>query len=245
MAASEFFEITACSNAMEAEQIRSILEEHGVSAFIDGANTNTALSYVGTALGGVRVLVPAADAEKAIEIVESARGESAVPSVPWYCGQCNETIDGAFEVCWSCGNPRADIEQPLPITPTNDACVESGFEEGDVADTPIPEFSDLDYDESNPYASPMTTGSTSAQCDKPPEINDEAEAMLLRAWRASIIGIVFFPVATHLYSMYLLIRAANTATTFSPNGQKRFYRAFGVNVVAGCLWGMVFRTIFQ
>ena len=98
MAASDFLEIAACANAVEAEQIRCVLEDNGVSAFIDGANANTALSFVGTALGGVRVLVRASDAERATEIVESARGGSDVSSAPWYCGQCNETIGRAFEM---------------------------------------------------------------------------------------------------------------------------------------------------
>lgn len=70
------------------------------------------------------------------------------------------------------------------------------------------------------------------------EINEAAEAMLQRAWRASIIGIVLFPFLLHLYSTYLLIRAGTTAATFSPEGEKRFYGAILVNLGAGCVCGM-------
>jgi hypothetical protein len=77
---SDFVQIRACANAVEAEQIRGFLEERGVSAFVDGAMTPTALSHVGVALGGVRVLVRACDAERAREIVESADDLSEVSS---------------------------------------------------------------------------------------------------------------------------------------------------------------------
>ena len=77
------------------------------------------------------------------------------------------------------------------------------------------------------------------------KIDEEAEAMLLRAWRASILGLVFLPIVLHLYSMYLLIRAATRADAFSADGKKRFYLAFSVNLLAAGLWSMVFRGIFQ
>ena len=41
--------------------------------------------------------------------------------------------------------------------------------------------------------------------------------------------------------MYLLLRAAVTTRTFSPDGEKRFYRAFAVDVVAAIVWGLVIR----
>ena len=85
----------------------------------------------------------------------------------------------------------------------------------------------------------MASEAMATPSDQHAEINQYAEAMLLRAWRASIIGIVFVPFVLHMYSMYLLIRAAMIATTFSPDGSKRFYRAFIVNVIAGCVWGTI------
>ena len=90
----------------------------------------------------------------------------------------------------------------------------------------------------------MTRETYATPSDQQPEFNEDAEAMLLRAWRAAIIGLLFLPFVLHLYSMYLLIRATMTATSFSPDGQKRFYRTFGVNVVAGCAWGMMIKFMF-
>lgn len=241
MATSEFVEIAAFANAVEAEHVRSVLEENGVSAFIDGAAANTALSYVGTALGGVKVFVRAADAVQAREIVEDQRAGSDVSVMSWFCGTCEETVDGTFEVCWSCGQDRARAERPFPVTRDGDHFKsDCGSGGDDVADTVTPDYSA--YDVANPYASP-TTVETTTPSHRQAEINEDAEAILLRAWRASIIGIVFFPFILHLYSMWLLMRAAMTAPRFSPDGQMRFCGAFVVNVVAGCVCGMIIRLL--
>ncbi len=236
MARTDFVEIAACANAVEAEQIRNALDQHGVSAFIDGASANTALSYVGTALGGVRVLVERSDAARAIEVVEGLRDDPDITQAPWYCGECHETIDGAFELCWSCGHARENVEQPLPDE-GQDMHFEPESEEGSEIAASASDYSG--YDAANPYAFPMTPADSARHEERPEEVNEEAEAMLLRAWRASIIGTVCLPFILHLYSMYLLIRAASTAEVLSPIGEKRFYRTLAVNVIAGCLWGLM------
>ena len=240
MAASEFSKIAAYANAVEAEYVRSVLEENGVAAFIDGAAANTALSYVGSAIGGVKVFVRTGDVERARKIVENVDGESDAAAASWFCGSCEETIDGTFEICWACGRARADVERPFPAT-CDDEHFDSGFREDGEADTPIPD--DSGYDTANPYASPMTSTAVTIPSDQRGEINPDAEAMLLRAWRASIIGVVFLPIILHMYSMYLLIRAAMTATTFSQDGNKRFCRAFIVNVLAGSAWGITIKLM--
>lgn len=117
VANSDFVQIASFGNAAEAEQLRSVLEDHEVPAFVDGANANTALSHVGSALGGVRVLVSVSDAQRAAEIIESLVEEDDTSGGPWFCGRCKKEVDGDFQVCWSCGEPRTprtDVEQPFP-----------------------------------------------------------------------------------------------------------------------------------
>ncbi len=236
MVTSDFVEIASYANAVEAEHTRALLEENGLSAFVDGAAANTALSYVGTAIGGVRVFVRAGDTEQALGIIENVFEESDTSAAPWFCGRCAETVDGTFDVCWSCGEVRASAERPFPVAP--DVAPSRPGTEGD-SDANWPALDNSCYDQSNPYASPMTAETIAAPGDEGAQISPWAEAMLLRAWRASILGLVFLPFVLHLYSMYLLARAAMTAGKFSPDGEKRFYRAFGVNVVAGLIWGLV------
>ncbi len=236
MVTSDFVKIASYANAVEAEHARAVLEENGVSAFVDGAAANTALSYVGTAIGGVRVFVRAGDAEQALGIVENVLGETEASAASWFCGRCAETVDGTFDVCWSCGEARANVERPFPVTP-DVAPSKPGTEGDDEANRPA--LDNSCYDQSNPYASPITPETIAAPGDEDAQISPWAEALLLRAWRASILGLVFLPFVLHLYSMYLLAHAAMTTGRFSPDGEKRFYCAFGVNVVAGVVWGLV------
>ena len=58
---SEYTKIASYPNAAEAEQIRNMLEENGIPAFVDGAHANTAMSFVGSALGGVKVFAAICD----------------------------------------------------------------------------------------------------------------------------------------------------------------------------------------
>lgn len=241
MASPEFVEITATANVAEAEMLRSVLEESGVRAFVDGAAANTALSHIGPALGGVKVFVRTVDAEQALEIIEEIRAESNVSTEPWFCGTCEESIDGSFDVCWSCGQDRANAERPFPAVRDEEESSDDG--EGDeLIDLPIPDRSE--DDEANPYATPMTTEPTVPD-NRPPEINEAAEVMLERAWRASIIGFVFLPFIMQLYSIYLLIRAATITDTFSPIGRKRFNRSMAANMIAACIYGLIIAIIFR
>ena len=71
MPASDFVQLETYISASEAEHVRSLLVEKGIAAFVDGANANTAMSYVGSALGGIRLFVRVEDVDKARQIVDS------------------------------------------------------------------------------------------------------------------------------------------------------------------------------
>jgi len=199
---------------------------------------NTVLSFVGPAnLGGVRVLVPSADAERAAEVVRSLGVADETSSDAWYCGRCEESVDSGFQVCWSCGKERSEVEAPFPV-PDDKKEGQPDFDEEDNVDRPP---STGEFDHTNPYASPHTRAAAEhPERHPPPEINEEAEAVLLRAWRASIIGIVFIPILTHFFSMYLLFRAVSMVEDFSPKGKKRFYSAFVVDLAAYAFYGPMF-----
>ena len=237
MAAAEFVEIASFANAAEAEQVRGILEENGLTAFVSGAEATTALSHLSIGLGGVRLLVRAEHAAPAAELLESFDRPPA-DAAPWFCGQCREEVDGAFEVCWSCGQPRTEVEQPFP-----ERCVASAPDSDTPVETTALESPD-DYGQAdfNPYASPQVTAARD-RTEPLPKLHAEAEAMLERAWRAAIIGLVLFPVLTHLYSAALLIRASMLTADFSPAGRRRFYGAMVVNLAAAGVGGVAIRMM--
>ena len=90
--------------AFEAEQARNRLLAEGVQAFVEGANAQTALSYVGYAVGGVKLLVAEADVDRAEQILN----ENTIPQGgAWTCGTCFSEVDAGFEICWNCGGDRS------------------------------------------------------------------------------------------------------------------------------------------
>ena len=207
MSESEFIEVANFALETEARQMQSLLESNGVPAFIDGATANTMMSYVGTALGGVRLLVKKSDVAAAAEILQTINHQDATDSGPWHCGECGEDVDAGFDLCWACGRPRGEVGQ-ASITPKA------------TTETEPDDFFDDSLDiESNPAD----------------------EATLRRAWRTSIIGLCLFPVVTHLYSMYLLIRVSANGRQLSTRSQNLFYLTLAVNLIGGCVWGFVLK----
>ena len=70
--------------AFEAEQTQNRLREAGIGAWVEGAEAQTAMSYIGSALGGVAVVIADEDILAAEEIL---RDESP-PGGPWTCRVC-------------------------------------------------------------------------------------------------------------------------------------------------------------
>jgi len=129
--------------AAEAENLRIALENQGILAFVENANTSITLSYIGPALSGVRVVIDSDDLFAAQQILESLQKKTGEA---WFCGPCQEVVDAGFEICWSCGRPKeeaatdfpAGIEPPEPSKPETE----------EEPNTPLPPVSD------NPFQSP-------------------------------------------------------------------------------------------
>lgn len=110
---SEFTEIANFALEAEASHFQSVLQAEGIPAFIDGAATNTMLSYVGTALGGIRLFVKTSDVSKATQVLGSRNTNPEAVNEAWSCGACEVEVDEGFQVCWSCGQARPDVENEI------------------------------------------------------------------------------------------------------------------------------------
>lgn len=235
MPTSEFLKIASYANAADADHLKAVLQDHGIRAFVDGGDLQTSLSYIGSALGGVHVIVRSVDAEKALEIKEELSQEDhELTGEPWFCGECEEVVDAGFQVCWSCGGERSEVEAAMPAT----ADFENENQQQPVledSDEPLPDKAH--FDESNPFASPQTKVAGTELAGKPNEINEEAEARLIRAWRAAILGLTFIPILGNIYSMYMLFAALKETSQFTPSGTWRFYGSFLLNMISTVAWG--------
>jgi hypothetical protein len=71
----DFVEVGAFTLLADARALEALLVAEGLTVHLQGVDAVGALPHMSNALGGVRVFVPAADAERAREIVEAAGGE--------------------------------------------------------------------------------------------------------------------------------------------------------------------------
>lgn len=194
----------------EATLARGRLEEQGIAAFLQGAETGTTLWHVGTALGGVKLQVARSDLARAKELLESEEAPSSVG--PWTCATCGSQVDEGFEVCWSCGA-------------TFDAQPEAAREPGPAAAEVAPPESEA------------------VQPSAPESSREQAEELLARAWRASLIGIVLFPGLTHLYSATLLARYHQIRSDLARSDPRATAAAL-INIVMVGIAAMVFVWLF-
>lgn len=240
MATSEFEKVAIYFNALQAEHHRGVLEENGIRAYVEGAEVNTTLSYVGSALGGVKLFVASGDVDQAREVLDNLKSSSDESAEAWFCGDCEEIIEAGFDICWSCGEPRSAVEgtRPEPLVSANET-VET-TEEVNYADDETPTA--RAGDSSNPYR-PTTNMQRAPEEPSPIPADVEVEEILVRAWRASVIGILILPFVLHVYSMYLLIRAARLSTDFSARENRLFYQAFFLNIVVTVGWGLFLRMV--
>ncbi len=113
MSHSELIEVAGPPFLAMAEEIRLFLQQHGIRAVLNNTNAGAMLPHLGTAIG-VPVLVSAGDAVRASQLLEQRQPGSQSPAEAWYCGACQVDVEPGFETCWSCGQPRSDVEQPAP-----------------------------------------------------------------------------------------------------------------------------------
>src|SRR5262245_17583833 len=94
----------------EAELARQRLLDAGIQAVLDGDVTANTLSYIGTALGGVKLMVRAPERESAERVLRSVQhtDDDAVAdrTDAWICPNCSADVGADFDVCWRCGSTR-------------------------------------------------------------------------------------------------------------------------------------------
>ncbi|QDT52024.1 hypothetical protein Pan44_00310 [Caulifigura coniformis] len=109
---SDLIEVARPPYLSMAEEMRLFLEQHDIEAVFDNTNMGAMMPHLGTAIG-VSVLVARPDAVRASQLLEQRRPVAATTG-PWYCGACKVDVEPGFEACWSCGQARAEVEQPFP-----------------------------------------------------------------------------------------------------------------------------------
>lgn len=95
--------------ASKAEYTKWVLEQEGIRAFVFDGNTVMADWFLGNAIGYVKLVVPRAQAEAALEIVRRNPGLLDQPQTevdddaPERCLSCNVLLPEDCDRCPSCG----------------------------------------------------------------------------------------------------------------------------------------------
>jgi hypothetical protein len=103
-----FKEEVFAGNWVDAELVNNLLATEGIPTIVAAAK-----EIHPEQLGPVRgvYVLDRKSFERAKEIVNRVRrGETLKDPKTyraWRCKQCNELIEGQFETCWKCGNPKS------------------------------------------------------------------------------------------------------------------------------------------
>jgi hypothetical protein len=90
----------------DSQQKSSLLESSGIPCRINAALHSGLMNAVSlNSIGPAEVLVPVGYYDQAIEIL-SIELQSINTHGDWICSKCKEEVEGHFDLCWNCQNPR-------------------------------------------------------------------------------------------------------------------------------------------
>jgi len=239
-------------NPAEAHAAKNRLEAEGIAAFVADESAANMLSYMGSAIGGAKLQVAESDAEWSLRILfpEQTQDGGTEISTPWRCQTCNEIIDADFDACWSCGGFRDEVQDPTfdpatALAADTDATKED-FAPNETDGSTLADAVGATVDgRPNPYYSGRLSEQSLRSDIALQSATDDVEAMVSRAWRASVIGVVvcWMFLVLNAYSAWLLIRVAATGQNLSPAGTWKYRLAWAVNILASVLFFLIHRAL--
>jgi len=144
-------------------------------------------------------------------LLDEAREQAATsPAVAWRCKECGEPGAAEFDVCWKCGAERQLPESPQPAGATGLPLVAD-----EPAQQPPAEREEVDEDVESPAIL-------------------DAHDLARRAWHASVLAFVLFPLLPFLsiYSVSLLLGLSEVSEPLSPRAKLLCRAAWIANVAA-------------
>jgi len=259
----------------EAHLIRNRLESSGIRAFLDGEVTSGWAWHFANALGGVKVLVPDQDAERAAAILDEFDEEAGdeadawdarrAAALTWTCPGCGSEVEVDLDVCPACGvaadGPAAGAESH------EDHAAEAAEDQAPAPDVAF--FTVLfpptlmyffftklcaalgplvpDVRRAAPVAQRESEpASEGAPAPAEEEVDARAlDALVVRAWRAALIGVFMFPpLLFPLYSIGLLTTFWLRREAGNASRDRRALAALAVDLVVVVLAGWLIWLAF-
>lgn len=202
----------------EALTAQAYLEQAGVESFIEGTASTNALFYAGVV--SIRLLVHQRDASVATAALRDFLGQSAAPDQQWYCGECSETNEGTFDVCWKCHQPRNQVEKEFPKSETSQSAGDSLTHEQAEISNPD-HLLNLQNSKNGSYTA------------------NQADEVIAQAFRSAVLGIGV-PIVLTGYSIVLLLGSYDCTEPLSESTKRKRNWAWLFNLfVIACQFGIV------
>ncbi len=92
--------------------LKNVLELRGIACSIRGEFAGAAIGLLPPIVCWPELwVVDESQAEEAKQIIREALGPTEGEPAHWKCPQCEEDVEGQFDVCWKCGTNRPDEEE--------------------------------------------------------------------------------------------------------------------------------------
>ena len=226
------------SLAYEAEHLQQVLASAGIEAFVEGLHGSNAFG-MNALMGSIKIKVRPADLPRARQALSEAFNSVGRE---WYCGQCQETNEASFDICWQCGGERSQVEAepPQAIAPEPVALKPEDLR----SQHPVSKESS-----SSPYAPPLSEPVRSPQESfnehVPAAVQSEYEDTIERGYRASILGLVTLPGILHIYSFVLLLGALSLPAQTTAKLSWRYTLAMTINLIVFLAAGWLLSYLFR
>jgi hypothetical protein len=228
--------IATYSNPVEAEMAKNYLEDAGVKVFSAGAEVSGPFAGVDAGFASVELHVPQSQYDQAVKALEAF-----------------DDHDMDFD------NELADDDMTEAIRETKEGSIEDddAVPSTEFRGGPPPGEVDDDLRGSQFVKLPGQEGDIGRADDV--SILHTPDELAFRAWRASFVGLLLFPVTflvhpivslilpplVHVYSICLLYRIGSTDQELSSAGMLRMYGALVVNACAVLGIGYVILAILS
>lgn len=84
-------------------QVKTALESQGIPCFIKNEFASGAIGELSPFDAWPEVWLSDEEWQQRAEKIIAALSPSSSEQPQWHCKNCNETNEGAFELCWQCG----------------------------------------------------------------------------------------------------------------------------------------------
>lgn len=199
----KFVAVDRFISEQQATAASAWLEADGIETFLEGATASATLSYFG--VGTVNLMVSQTDEQAALESLDRYRQQVGA-SPDWYCGSCQETNDGSFDICWKCKGDRNDVATDFP---------EPQFKQSERHTKPIHQL-----DSQNPYQPTEQVKIEPADYDSDSYTDHQAQDDIQRAYRSAVLGIAM-PIVFLPLSIILLLGSYDSNQPISDSSRKK------------------------